>query len=529
MDRVLSNLRELKSQPIKQVDTYASVIGGLSGLNYLLAFDPRAIVFFDINPGMVAYARLIKAMIGLSETPEEFISRIFCRSVETYLARTREEKLTCENQDGFLSMPVNETLLSDTLNRLSPEERSTFEAFVAPHLPAGTLDGARNCRRLLPCWPIDERVPVGAGEALGTDEKGALVPNTNTFFYGHGWLASKEDYRKVRQALQDRPVRFMSFDLLRDDWHLLSSLGERLVLHISNVDDWFPEAWKERAQALDRHVVEAQGLCWGITSHNGIRRPAADPHTYAYAALAPYVCGEVVEVTHKVPWGFHEIDRVNVSADDYLRRDYLSDTTILHILVGEGISRDCFERVIRKALDRSERVIILEHNAESSDWTAEQSKRFIREEHLHETVKQCLHGSSFKLSRILHLAGERDLRRNLLVILDRDTAEVGKGNRPAAQTGRNTICARGGSPVEKSRPRILLIADVPNWIFARHCRMFQRYLGSEFDFTIKVQGEPFREEDFDLIYPLEWNLVRSGQNRESAEIHHGHPFARMVA
>ena len=459
MDRVLSNLRGLKSLPMKQVDTYASVIGGLSGLNYLLAFDPRAIVFFDINPGMVSYARLIKAMIGISETPEEFISRIFCRSVKSYLARTGEERLTCENQNGFLSMPVNETLLSDTLDRLSPEERSTFEAFVVPHLPAATLDGARNCRRLLPCWPIDERVPVGAGEARGIDEKGALVPNTNTFFYGHGWLASKEDYRKVRQVLQDRPVRFMSFDLLRDDWHLLSSLGERFVLHISNVDDWFPEAWKERAQALDRHVVEAQGLCWVVTSHNGIRRPAADPHTYAYAALAPYVRGEVVEVTHKVPWGFHEIDRINVSADDYLRRDYRSDTTILHILIGEGISRDCFEQVLRKALDRSERVIILEHNAASSDWTAEQSKRFIREEHLHETVKHCLHGSSFKLSRTLYLAGERDLRRNLLVILDRDTAEDGKG-RPARHADRPEHESPRGQ-IPRPKRRVLASSRLP--------------------------------------------------------------------
>ena len=41
--------------------------------------------------------------------------------------------------------------------------------------------------------------------------------------------------------------------------------------------------------------------------------------------------------------------------------------------------------------------------------------------------------------------------------------------------------------------------------------MLKRHLSDEFDFTIKVQGEPFREEEFDLIYPLEWNLVEPGQ------------------
>lgn len=59
-----------------------------------------------------------------------------------------------------------------------------------------------------------------------------------------------------------------------------------------------------------------------------------------------------------------------------------------------------------------------------------------------------------------------------------------------------------------SNPRVLLIADVPNWIFERHCKMLQKYLSSEFDFDIKFMGEPYDENNYDLIYPLEWNLVK---------------------
>ena len=58
-----------------------------------------------------------------------------------------------------------------------------------------------------------------------------------------------------------------------------------------------------------------------------------------------------------------------------------------------------------------------------------------------------------------------------------------------------------------SRPRILLVADVPNWIFHRHCQELTARLGSDFAFTTKFAGEPFNEADFDLIYPLEFNLV----------------------
>lgn len=63
----------------------------------------------------------------------------------------------------------------------------------------------------------------------------------------------------------------------------------------------------------------------------------------------------------------------------------------------------------------------------------------------------------------------------------------------------------------RPRPRILLIADVPNWIFARHCEALKRHLSDEFEFHVAYRGDPFREDDFDLIYPLEWNLLTADQ------------------
>ena len=40
MDRVLENLAALRAAGLGDVETYASVVGGLSGLNYLLELDP---------------------------------------------------------------------------------------------------------------------------------------------------------------------------------------------------------------------------------------------------------------------------------------------------------------------------------------------------------------------------------------------------------------------------------------------------------------------------------------------------------
>jgi glycosyltransferase involved in cell wall biosynthesis/Tfp pilus assembly protein PilF/GT2 family glycosyltransferase len=72
-------------------------------------------------------------------------------------------------------------------------------------------------------------------------------------------------------------------------------------------------------------------------------------------------------------------------------------------------------------------------------------------------------------------------------------------------------------PPSPRRPRIMLMADVPNWIFARHCRVLMERLGSEFDFELKLQGQPYNEDDYDLLYPLEWNLIPPNQIRTPAK------------
>ena len=57
------------------------------------------------------------------------------------------------------------------------------------------------------------------------------------------------------------------------------------------------------------------------------------------------------------------------------------------------------------------------------------------------------------------------------------------------------------------RPRVLMLADVPGWIFERHARTLQVMLADEFECTIGFYGQPFDEQAFDLIYPLEYNLL----------------------
>lgn len=63
------------------------------------------------------------------------------------------------------------------------------------------------------------------------------------------------------------------------------------------------------------------------------------------------------------------------------------------------------------------------------------------------------------------------------------------------------------TPREDPRPRILCIADVPRWIFERHVHTLQRMLADEFMIELAYRGEPYSESMYDLVYPLEYNLV----------------------
>jgi len=436
MDKVLANLRSLDQSPHVKPETYATVIGGLSGLNYLLRLEPRRIAFFDINPSAVRYARLVCQMIATSDGPRHFISKMFGRSVDAWLDSTGQSDLTVNNQTEYLAACVDEALVRDTLSRLSPGNRETFETYIRPHLTGGTRDGARNCRRLLPCWPLDERVPVGAGESLGCDERGSLVPNTNTFFYGHGWLGSPQSFQLVKLILAQASVSFHQFDLFRDDLRCLGDLSQSFILHASNMDDWFADAWAEFKERAASQSLSQQGSLATVTLNGGVWLASPDAHTRALAGIQPYVFGRIVEVTHKIPWGFGELDRVNVAVEEYLTSNDRADTTILHILLGEGVERSLFERAYRSAVSRSSRVIVLEHNRDSRDWASHDASRFVSAADLTQAIRKMNEGAPAVIHAVRMLAGERDLQRNILAVVDVPQASGAAGlpSEPAVQT-----------------------------------------------------------------------------------------------
>ncbi|HJW34311.1 MAG TPA: asparagine synthase (glutamine-hydrolyzing), partial [Holophagaceae bacterium] len=74
-----------------------------------------------------------------------------------------------------------------------------------------------------------------------------------------------------------------------------------------------------------------------------------------------------------------------------------------------------------------------------------------------------------------------------------------------------------GAPATNRRPRLLFIADVPNWIFERHARTLQARLADEFDIEIAYKGDPVEEDRYDLIHPLEWHMAEPAMIKTPAK------------
>ena len=102
---------------------------------------------------------------------------------------------------------------------------------------------------------------------------------------------------------------------------------------------------------------------------------------------------------------------------------------------------------------------------------------------------------------------------NIIAIHAGDTTALAPTSGIPEHTGSTAVSLL---PAPK-RPRVLLMADVPNWIFARHCKVLMDRLGSQFEFDLKLQGQSYNEADYDLIYPLEWNLIPQNQIRTPAK------------
>jgi hypothetical protein len=249
----LENILAFHQKQISKVDHFCLRIMGLSGLNYLLQIIPDYIHFVGLSQESIDYQKLLLEILKISRSPQEFISRIFCRNVSI---------LTTETQFDFLSEKYSEDILEDNFSKLSEEAKKNFEKFLKPFLPGEVLFSVEGCRRLLPCWPIKEKVPFSCGDSMGENFLGELEPNTNTFFYGSAWLSEHKTFQHVKGLLETLPLDF--FLSSSSDWSSILDFSQSNVLHMAfQPEEEVLKLWKESMEQSggSLHIVtEGDGI-----------------------------------------------------------------------------------------------------------------------------------------------------------------------------------------------------------------------------------------------------------------------------
>ena len=111
-----------------EVDRLVSVAGSMTALNFLTALNPGHIHFFDMNPCAIQWGRMLCELILLSDTPQEFVSRLFARNVTEF--EHHSGKLTVLNQDRYLMWPASAGLRNSTQRFLSHEAAAVYSQIL---------------------------------------------------------------------------------------------------------------------------------------------------------------------------------------------------------------------------------------------------------------------------------------------------------------------------------------------------------------------------------------------------------------
>ena len=93
-------------------------------------------------------------------------------------------------------------------------------------------------------------------------------------------------------------------------------------------------------------------------------------HAEAWDRVKSQLFGVVCEVTRKKPWGFRRdrSDIINKTVGEFLKENKRYDTVILHILSGEGESKENILKCLEVACANAIKVVVLEHNPLSNDF-----------------------------------------------------------------------------------------------------------------------------------------------------------------
>ena len=187
--------------------TYATVVGGMTGLDALVGerFEAKRIFFYDVNPWMIEFARLVVALVRQSQTRVDFVSHMLRKDLRAtgvfpLSAEPPTEEMRRSAEEAARGAPQFSAPLD-----LTPAERCAYDWLLRSE--------SQVCQQR-DLFRDPARPPsIDPHRILRPTAKPHRTNNTCSFYYGYGWLASEATFARVKRSLAAATVIFTHYSI----------------------------------------------------------------------------------------------------------------------------------------------------------------------------------------------------------------------------------------------------------------------------------------------------------------------------
>lgn len=191
-----------------------------------------------------------------------------------------------------------------------------------------------------------------------------------------GFLAKEQKYQHLRKLITQKPHIFIPEAIQPNILHYISSRNPYVDIHLclSNVPNTGMPLL-DRIEYLDNFDSTVNVIPW-VDNRGKVKIYQSDSgvHLDAFLSVNKHMQGDTIEVVNVEKWtdsGSSLLNTEMIMLDEFMERPPESDTVFFHILVGHGMGIDKYINLVKKCITNYERVVILEHNSKSEDFSRE--------------------------------------------------------------------------------------------------------------------------------------------------------------
>lgn len=365
----------------KKKDSVFLGIANLDVLNLATHINPKIIIFVDINYSQLDYLNFIIYLIRKNKTRADFISSFFNKetvSVNKLIEGNFSKMAPSEIENLFWNLPdqkhCKDKKWFSILKDYRVEKDSSGKNIGISYSKLGNKVFGK--LKIITTLISNDKKNFDAGEQ-----------NLDIFplIKKDGFLWSEENYKTLKAQLIKTPIVMINESITSCFDTLLSNFQYELQIYwLSNLfGTW--EFFNKDVSVFSKKILKL--IYSPINNYHLVfvedkrnpylpttsRNPSA--HWLALNMVNRYINGKCKEVVTVPNWAKRQFSSLPFTRylmlQDFLNSNRTEECIFFHILLGNGVNKENFRLAATKALEKARRLIILEHNKKSSEFSSD--------------------------------------------------------------------------------------------------------------------------------------------------------------